>query len=163
MKNITFGLLLLPVLCNAQITVGTFSPQIKCDIDGLYDLPPIEAVSEFGPVTTNLDEQIFSGGCLGTLVRTFTYSDKLGNTASAQQFVSITDNEGPRLYGVPVDTIAGRDKIPVATEVSSRDNSGNIYPVTLSEEITDHSIIRTWTCTDACGNVTTGKQIITLN
>jgi hypothetical protein len=155
--------IVIPASFHSQIKVADYPREIKCDIDGLYELPPIEATSDFGPVTTTLDEEIFSGGCLGTLVRTFTYKDKLDNKATAQQFVSILDKEAPRLYGVPENITVTRDKVPPAYEISSRDNSGNIYPVTLSEEATPTGLTRTWTCTDACGNTATAQQVITFS
>lgn len=147
---------------NAQITVQPYSIKITCDVDGLTELPALTASSPFGTVSTEYIEEIFSGGCLGTLVRTFNFTDPAGNKASAQQFVSITDNQAPILFGEVRDISTTSEMIPEPVQFASRDNSGNEYPVVFSEKKEGNTIRRTWTCTDECGNTSEKIQIITL-
>lgn len=165
MKKLHFILVtmaLLPTTLLAQITIAPFPAQIKCDIDGVSELPAIEATSTAGKVRVTAKEDIFSGGCLGTLVRTFDFTDDAGNKASAQQFVSLTDNEAPKLYGEAPDISTTDDMIPEPVTFASRDNSGRSYDVIFSESKNGNQIIRIWTCTDDCGNEAEKKQIITL-
>jgi hypothetical protein len=169
MKNTSFislflGLALAAFSTDAisQIVVDAFPQEIKCDVDGLPELPPLTASSPAGKVNFTLSEEIFSGGCLGTLVRTFNFTDPAGNMARAQQFVSITDNEAPKLYGEVKDISTTDDMIPEPTMFASRDNSGHNYDVIFSEKKEDKKITRTWTCTDACGNTATRTQVITI-
>lgn len=146
----------------AQITVQKYPLEITCDVEALMELPPVQAESAFGGLVVRLEEEIFSGGCLGTLVRTFHFEDKTGAKAQATQTVHITDIMPPDLIGVPKDITAKAHQIPVAYPVDARDNSGSICEVQFEEKIEPHRIIRTWTTSDPCGNITTSRQIITI-
>jgi hypothetical protein len=148
--------------CQSQITVDPYSIKIACDVDGLSELPLLTATSASGPVTTELKEDVFSGGCLGTLVRTFNFTDAAGNLASAQQFVNITDNQPPMLFGEARDISTTSEMIPEPAQFASRDNSGKEYPVLFTEKREGKIIRRIWTCTDDCGNTTEKLQVITL-
>lgn len=146
----------------AQVSVQEYPRSFSCDIDGINDLPPPVAVSPCGAVSVSFDDQIFSGGCLGTLVRSYTFKDECGNTESAEQYILLKDNLEPTIYGAPKDVkIKSKNEIPPAPTLASRDNSGENYEVILKEEMKDNSLTRTWTCTDACGNTATAIQVIT--
>jgi hypothetical protein len=147
---------------SAQINIAPYSVQISCDVDGLPELPAITATSSAGQVASAYKEEIFSGGCLGTLVRTFDFSDPAGNKAMAQQFVNITDNEAPVLYGEARDLSTTAELLPEPVQFASRDNSGKEFPVQFSEKKEGNQIIRIWTCTDDCGNVAEKRQVITI-
>jgi hypothetical protein len=159
MSALSFGLFLSTA---AQITIHHYPIQISCDVDGLADLPPVTASAADGKLNTAYTEELFSGGCLGTLVRTFTFTDASGNKAAAQQFVSITDNQPPVLYGEAGNISTTTEMIPEPALFASRDNSGREYPVQFSEKRDGNTIRRTWTCTDDCGNTAEKVQIITL-
>lgn len=146
----------------AQISIAPYAMKITCDVDGLPELPPITATSSSGTVKSDYKEEIFSGGCLGTLVRTFNFTDTAGNSAMAQQFVTITDNQAPVLFGEARDISTTAELVPEPVQFASRDNSGRECPVVFSEKKENNKIFRTWTCTDDCGNVAEKKQIITI-
>jgi hypothetical protein len=149
-------------IISAQITVQKYPLEITCDVEALYELPPVQAESAFGGIVVRLEEEIFSGGCLGTLVRTFYFEDKTGEKAQASQTVHITDIMPPDLIGVPKDVTVKANQIPKVFPVDSRDNSGSICEVTFEEVIEANRITRIWTTSDPCGNITTAKQIITI-
>jgi hypothetical protein len=157
---VIFATLSLPSL--AQIKVQPFEIEITCDIDALANLPTITATSANGKVSISYEENIFSGGCLGTLVRTFNYSDPAGNKAQAQQIVHISDKQPPRLLGEAPNITTTRDMIPEPAQFGVIDNSGESFDVIFSESKGDKSITRSWMCTDSCGNTTRHTQIITL-
>lgn len=160
---LTFGALLSASFLSAQITIAKYPVEFKCSVDATDQLEFPEATSPCGEVTRTFDEQIFSGGCLGNVVRTITYTDACGNKAQAQQYITLTDNLEPELIGVPANiTLKKGDTIPKAPVVDSRDNSGQLYPVEFVETQKDNVITRIWTCTDACGNVAEARQTITL-
>ncbi|MCC6600098.1 MAG: hypothetical protein IT223_05440 [Crocinitomicaceae bacterium] len=160
--------LLLPLLflaaipCFSQITIEDYPRQIECQIDGTQDLEAPGASSSCGEVKSEISENIFSGGCLGTLVRTFHYTDLCGNTAKAEQYVSLKDNAAPVLIGVPGDISVSEKAIPLPSMVSARDNSGTDTKVDFSEKREAGFIIRTWSSTDPCHNTATGVQKIKL-
>ncbi len=146
-----------------QISVSNYPKEIRCTVDELPLLERVLATSETGPVTTQINEQIFSGGCAGTMVRTYTFSDKFDNYASAEQYIYLSDNKAPLLVGIPADiTLKLGDKIAPPPLVECVDNSHRLYLVYYSEAKTEVQIIRTWTCTDDCGNSSQAKQVITI-
>ena len=167
-KNMKTKLSVLLVLCclcifsDAQIKIQSYQHEISCDIDALANLPTITATSSSGKVTLDYSENIFSGGCLGTLVRTFSYTDASGEKAEAQQIVHITDRIPPRLLGEAPNITTSREMSPEPAQFAAIDNSGESFDVIFKEVKQDKRITRVWTCTDSCGNVARKTQIITL-
>ncbi len=138
----------------------------QCDAD----IPPVADVT----CSDNCDGSIvpvFSetdiGTCPRTIVRTWTCTDACGNSVTESQTITIDDITDPVLSGVPAD-VSGQcnDEIPSAAAVTCSDNcDGSITPV-FSE--TDNgtcprTIVRTWTCTDACGNSVMASQTIAID
>ena len=120
------------------------------------------------------DSTGFDGSCsanvIGTITRTFMAMDSCGNVdSSCIQVISVIDTIAPT-FTTPMDiTIqCDDDSSPMNTgEVS--DTMDNCSPLTLDFvdvivpgpcDGTD-TIQRTWTATDACGNSSSGLQIIT--
>jgi hypothetical protein len=163
MKTKLSVLSVLSIFCissHAQIKILSYSHEISCDIDALHDLPTIGATSANGKVDISYAENIYSGGCLGTLVRTFNYTDEAGNKAEAQQIVHITDNKPPRLLGEAPNITTTPDLVPEPAQFAAIDNSGESYDVLFNEIKQDKRITRVWTCTDSCGNIARKTQVI---
>ena len=109
-------------------------------------------------------------GCSGsgTIVRTWKATDACGNVASGVQTITIADNDPPALTvpgGVTVQV--GQSILPVATGQASAIDECSVAVVSyadvdqLSGDGTG-AITRAWTTTDACGNATSGIQVITV-
>jgi hypothetical protein len=165
MKNtlILVILLLASTYGFGQITIKDYPKQFPCEVDATDQIEFPSATSSCGVVTTKFNEEVFSGGCLGTVVRTIYYTDACGNKAEAQQYITLTDNLEPTLYGVPKSIeITASQAIPNPVMVSSRDNSGQNFEVIFNETQEGNVITRKWTCTDACGNTAEGVQTITI-
>lgn len=100
--------------------------------------------------------------------RVFTATDAAGNTASVTQFITVVDSIAPAFVGVPpalveIDVAAG-ESIPVPG-VFVADNcdlaaSWSFADVIVSVVGLETVIHRTYTASDACGNVSTYLQII---
>ena len=100
------------------------------------------------------------------IIRIWTVTDDCGNTTSSQQVISIADDIAPILTGVPDDITIQCNDLPTAANVSATDDCDSDLEViftenTLGNNCSNYQIIRTWTVTDDCGNITTGQQIIT--
>jgi hypothetical protein len=96
--------------------------------------------------------------------RTWTATDGCGNSVSATWTITVTDEQGPALSGIPEDQVLNcgetvADVVVFATDDCSADPLVGLSvvtnPLTCGEEL-----VRTWTATDGCGNTTTDVQVI---
>lgn len=156
--TISFGFVM-----NAQITVEDYEKEIKWDVEKITELEAVQASSTCGDVKVETKDTMFSGGCIGTLVRTYIFTDDCGNKAEAEQYINLKDDKAPTLLNVPKDMTSSKDNLPKAPSVTAMDNVGDDDVKVLYEEIKDEQkITRTWTAVDRCGNAAVKKQIITI-
>ncbi|MFM1931375.1 MAG: hypothetical protein RL226_678, partial [Bacteroidota bacterium] len=115
-----------------------------------------------------VNELLFSGGCLGTLQRTYQATDNCGNTITATQLIQQVDVTAPAIFNVPsdLDLTCGEEIPAPAADIYGIDNCSEDVTITFEEvqtnEFCPYEIIRTWTATDFCGNETTGVQVISV-
>jgi hypothetical protein len=117
----------------------------------------------------NFTEALTLGDCEGDyrLTRTWTADDDCGNEDSRIQTITVFDESPPVLVGVPSDATVECDALPAPAIVTASDNCSDPL-VRLDESMNPGpcegalEVIRTWTATDACGNLTIRGQIITL-
>ncbi|MBK9015411.1 MAG: DUF11 domain-containing protein [Saprospiraceae bacterium] len=140
---------------------------------------PIPPASPFGAggvtATDNCDStptlsfnETNSGGTICyTITRTWTATDDDGNTITATQVITVTDDVLPTLVGVPANTTADCGNVPAPATVTATDNCSANLQVVFSETQTsdpcNYTITRTWSATDDCGNVSTAVQIVTVH
>ncbi|HEX5221955.1 MAG TPA: hypothetical protein VFZ59_20500 [Verrucomicrobiae bacterium] len=161
------------------ITVrDTTAPSVRC---------PADAIVEFGSETSpnalgSASASDFSGGAItitfsdtvvtncgsaGTINRLWIASDACGNVATAMQTITVQDTTPPVLSGCPNKTVyAGNALVfdaptasdPCSTPIVSVVSTTTNYP---NAEVC--AVTRTWTATDACGNVAANQaQTITV-
>jgi len=113
-------------------------------------------------VTTNQDLVDTTDNCQITYTRIWTAYDQCGNTSYSSQTIISIDTVPPVITG------------PVYLEVNEGDNIDtlfvtvmddcNSYTITYTElEYSGDNLIRNYTATDDCGNVSTFEQIIGVN
>ena len=110
-------------------------------------------------------------GCngTGTITRTWTATDNCGNTTSAVQIITITDDVAPEIANVPADETVECDQVPEPAQPTVTDDCDATPALDLEEIRTDgacedsYVLVRTWTATDACGNTVTAQQVITVD
>ncbi len=94
---------------------------------------------------------------------TWTARDSSGNSATFVLNIKISDTTAPIILNVPRDTAFATD-LPTAVNPTATDNCSTAT-ITLDFQVTatiaDSIFTRTWTATDACGNRTTARQILT--
>lgn len=161
MKMLFAALLFIPAIGWAQIEVEDYPRQLKADVDMVDQFDTVKATSPCGEVQFKITEQIFSGGCLGTLVRTYTFTDECGNEAHAEQYIGLQDSQKPVFETVMKDETMSRASRTQSAKVTAKDNSGKPVDVEFSEEEKGDKVIRTWKATDICGNEAKMKQTIT--
>ncbi|MGZ5544208.1 MAG: HYR-like domain-containing protein, partial [Limisphaerales bacterium] len=104
-----------------------------------------------------------------SITRRWTATDAGGNSSSATQTITITPVP-PVFTSFPDDvTVACAGDIPDCGAAAATNNCGGLVTVTCSDAIINQTcanrftVVRTYTASDVCGNMTTSNQIITVN
>lgn len=134
--------------CGVAPTVPTVSATDNCDNN----------------VTVTMTENIVSASCPIQMTRTWLAVDNCGNQISATQTIYINDTVNPVLVNVPANAEVNCDEIPAAANVTATDNCGtaNVEFTETSTEGCPYTITRTWVAEDACGNMASATQILTV-
>jgi gliding motility-associated-like protein len=119
------------------------------------------------------DEIIIPSSCSEgyTMSRTWIATDDCGNSAFAEQVITVEDTTPPVMSNVPMDIVITCGALPpTAPNVLATDNCDPNVIVSFNETSTinnpdctdDYVITRSWTATDACGNSASAEQIVTI-
>src|SRR6185295_11584553 len=108
-----------------------------------------------------------SGTCPAVITRTWTVTDACGNTARATQTITVIDKTAPVFATPPTNTtVECIGDVPAMTTLGYTDNCDAAGSVTGSDSAPAGTcpavITRTWSFTDACGNIATASQLITV-
>ena len=143
---------------NVTIECGDAIPNILATATDNCSVPTITVNT-----TTN------GSRCLYAITRVFTATDACGNTAKATQIIMVLDTKAPIITSVPTNlTVDCSNKIPRSINPSVSDACDQSPRLTLIERTTDSTcvnhktVIRTWTAADACGNLSTASQVISV-
>lgn len=171
--------------CVQTITVvDTMPPSLECpaDVSVVCGMPTDTSVTGVPVFTDNCgmpaditlsfdDDSVgFTTDCIdGTIVRTFTVEDPDGNISTCAQNITIFDTIPP-VFTVPVDITVDCD-----IDLDDLSITGNVSGVSDCSTVADTNytdmfgmigcngtgeIFRTWSVSDACGNVATQVQMI---
>ena len=143
-----------------QIQLLPYDRQVKCDVDRLDQLSPPKAEGNCGDIAVVFTDQQFSGGCLGTLERSYVFTDACGNISKAQVYISVTD-QTPPVAEKPADITCKKSEIPTTSPIKVSDNSNEPVDIAFQETPVKGGLTRQWTCSDRCGNSTMVTQKIT--
>ena len=163
--------------CVQTVTVGDQTPPvITCPTDRTFECSETVVfgqatavdVGDPDPVITYVDNQI-PGDCPGRYVieRTWIATDACGNADSCVQTVTIVDTVPPTLV-CPPDTSFNCDQQVEFGQASASDNCDADPVIGWSDQTIPGSspqqyvIERTWTATDACGNVSRCVQRVSV-
>ena len=141
---------------SARVALATMATDNCSGIDNIVDDAPSS----------------FENHC-GSLTVTFTIIDNCGATTNWISTFTTIDTIPPVLNGVPNDTmISCNAVIPEAAIVTALDNCAGVLEVEYEESSTqlmnglcnqyEYYLIRTWSATDSCGNVTESQQLISI-
>ena len=109
-----------------------------------------------------------SGTCPVEVFRTYTITDSCGNFVNASQTIFVKDTTQPVLI-LPANVTAecSDDLTPISFGTATATDNCDLNPVVTFTDLTingtcsgNYTITRTWTATDACGNVVSANQII---
>ncbi len=138
---------------------------------GCGDEIPVSNVTATDNCTSDvlvvMTEETILNDCGFTITRTWTATDDCLNIAQADQTITFTDNTSPVFQSPPADLNFSCDAfVPAPTMPSATDDCSTEVTVQMTEETIDgicasaYAILRTYTATDACGNVATHVQTI---
>ena len=119
-----------------------------------------------GPPVVAWDNDASDGNtCPETITRTYSVTDDCGNVIFVTQTITVMDVTAPVFNAPPANiTVECIGDVPAMTNLDWTDNcdgTGNVAGVDASDGNTcPETITRTWTYTDACGNVATESQTI---
>ena len=137
--------------------------QCSGDVPAMADLAWTDNCDGAGMVTGS---DVSDGqSCPETITRTWTYTDACGNTATESQTITVNDTQAPVFSAPPAGvTVECSGDVPAVTNLAWTDNCDGAGTVTGSDvsdgQSCPETITRTWTYTDACGNIATETQTI---
>lgn len=117
-----------------------------------------------GTVEVEIEDKHFSGGCAGTVERSYKVSDSCGNTMTVMQYIKIIDNVAP-VFTMEYDTIrvASLQNVRLSRPLAEDDCGKDLQWETSDEDYDDgqeRGLLRTFKVTDDCGNSNTSSMII---
>ena len=167
--------------CGNTTTITQIIHVVDSTPPGLLDVPE-DTIAECGNIpeigiptaTDNCDDvveitfnqtTIAGNNCTYSLERTWTATDDCGNNVSATQIITVYDTSAPILIGVPDDATVECSALTNVPDIAATDFCDPIPTIHFEEEMVagdqcSFELIRTWTATDACGNVTTASQTL---
>ncbi|MEE2918959.1 MAG: T9SS type A sorting domain-containing protein [Bacteroidota bacterium] len=134
-----------------------------------HPLEDASATDNCGEVTIALATDTLDGDCLDNykVTRTFTATDECGNSTTLMQTITIEDTTAPEFTSVPADYTAECDEELVYDAAAATDNCA-MPAITEVRDTLDgdcpqsFTIVRTFTATDNCGNISVSQQSITV-
>lgn len=142
---------------------------VSCGEIPATDIDAIQFADNCSSVTAAFSETNEEGDCINsyTIHRTWTLTDGCGNSASYTWNIHVIDDVVPVLSGIPEDiSINCGDPVSEAVVIAldnCDDEVGVSLEATTAPAECGYLFIRTWTATDACGNVASMSQTITVN
>lgn len=136
---------------------------VECGSDLAPDYP--EVVDDCaGTISVTHEDEITGSGCEYEIVRTFTATDECGNSATAEQSITVIDTTPPSVEGVPANVFVDCNNIPESAEVTATDACSGDVEVTLNEHIIgegcEYIINREYYAVDDCGNATSITTLV---
>jgi hypothetical protein len=169
-ENISTATQMISVVDTTSPVFDEYPIQVSVECNEVESVPTLTATDNCGEVTVTFVETLNSGGCIGVLYRVYTATDECGNEATAEQFITLTDNTAPIIEN-PADATVECDNVPEAPGaegIEIYDNCGFDVEVTFTEEITEglcedaYTITWTWVAIDLCENESTASTTITV-
>ena len=150
--------------------VFTMVPEdFTAECDAEHPMLDAEAMDACGSVSLSLDTDTDYNGCFSsyTITRTWTATDDCGNSSSATQVITIVDTTAPEFTLVPASySVECTDEVTYENATAADNCAGFSMELATDTVFSDcdnvYDIVRTWTATDGCGNVSTASQTISV-
>ncbi|MEZ4798237.1 MAG: hypothetical protein R2809_00370 [Flavobacteriales bacterium] len=166
--NQTTATQIITVTDNVPPVIGPFVPYLGMSCTEVDEYIGITATDNCNEVTITWVDQLNSGGCLGTLMRTYYATDACGNQSTAVQYISIHDLVGPVILN-PENTTVECDEAPTSIpDIVIYDECGfEVEILEATQTIVEgdgctYQIIWHWVAMDYCENISEATTIITV-
>jgi hypothetical protein len=159
---------------------------LECDV--VYNeewINPAASDNCSDELSYDYEDELTSGGCLGTIHRTVTISDNCGNSTTQMFVIYVQDTTAPEFVSIPADMTAecsDGPMVPNTADVVASDNCSDPTPtyghyseynnadIAITVEVDtiagncqgSYTITWTWTATDYCENENTAVTTITV-
>ncbi|ATL48410.1 hypothetical protein COR50_15260 [Chitinophaga caeni] len=128
------------------------------------------AADQCGTVAISFKQDTLKGACPGNyqVIRTWTATDACDNVDSVKQVLTYTDTEGPAFYNAPADSTISCDRLGDPAQPTIIDACSGVMGIVFDTRIengscaNNYTVVRTWTATDSCGNVSQHVQRLTV-
>ena len=119
------------------------------------------------PIVTWEDDNSDGNTCPETILRRYRVTDDCGNFIFVTQIITVEDITAPTFSGLPgASSVECIGDVPAMIDLTWNDNCDGTGVVTGSDASDGNTcpevITRTWTYTDACGNIATVSQLISV-
>ncbi|MCG2611730.1 PKD domain-containing protein, partial [Flavobacterium sp. SM15] len=156
------------VIDNDPPVIGQLPPPSTINCPATPQFAQATATDVCGPAQLSHSDQTIQGNCAGsyTVIRTWTATDASGNTSTASQTITVQDTTAPVIAPLPGPTTINCPATPQFAQASAVDACGSSFTLTSVDNTTpgqcggSYSVTRTWTATDACGNISHASQTI---
>ena len=156
------------ISCPAAITVQCASQVPSPNVGS------VTASDNCGAVTvSHVSDVISNQTCANryTITRTYKAMDACGNSATCTQTITVNDNTNPTISCPAAITVQCASQVPAPNvgSVTASDNCGSVTVTHVSDVISNqtcankYTVTRTYRAIDACGNMATCTQTITVN
>lgn len=143
------------------------SQTINCPSTPEFSSPTATDAQDGAAVVSYSDVRT-DGQCAGSysVTRTWTATDKCGNSSSASHTINVQDVTAPVIAELPATSTIDCPATPVFAQATATDGCDANVSLTYVDVTTagscagNYSVTRTWTATDACGNSSTASQTI---
>jgi hypothetical protein len=147
------------------------APPADLNLDCVADLPsPVDLTAVdncAGPITVSPTANVTPGNCENdfSMIRTWTWEDACGNTASTSQHLVVLDDQAPSPPAPPADlNLQCADDLPPPVDLTTVDNCDGSITASPTHIVTpgfcanDFNMVRNWTFSDVCGNTASVAQ-----
>jgi large repetitive protein len=144
---------------------------ISCPDVPLFTPPTAFDNCDANPIIVEVSDITVPGRCSGAYTRTVTWKaiDCAGNESSTvSQSITVVDDITPVIHAVGADQILSCNSAIVFSQPYATDNCDSNPVITYLDKThtgkcsQEYSITRIWTASDACGNISTASQTITI-
>lgn len=138
---------------------------VSCDSIPDPEIPEIEGCGD-DVFSITVEDEVFSGGCLPTIQRTWFFGDQCANDTTFVQYITVIDEEAPVFVSEPEDVTVGCDEDIPPFDPEVTDNCDDDIEVIFTEEVAENdcgqTITQVWTASDECGNSASVSRTITV-